>query len=356
MELGISETATEAEIRTAYRRLVLLYHPDRSGDRSTTDRFVKISEAYRTLSDVRARGEYDKGLAYRRERAEQIRSRPSTSTREATPQPGTKQQVKQVGDEVAKINQAAGLFASGKYDQAESVLRLVLRTLPNSGLAYAILGDINRQRGDIRQALTQYSYAVQFAPGNTGFQRRYEELLDQSSKVSRHGAVEARRPKSAPLAIAFVLVGLMAILVSVSSDGPLLPNLDLIGTFTFTYALLSLLAGLAVGAAASIGSYVDRVHSLTVGASGRTSPFAILAILGIFSFWLSALAYFSTGLAKDAFTFSASRIIGSVAAVTLLFSLCALMAQISILQALLWGGNIVWVCALCGWAIADGFR
>ena len=355
VELGINETATEAEIRTAYRRLVLLYHPDRSGDSSTTERFVKISEAYRTLSDQRARQDYDSGLKYRRDMAEQARNKPPTYEHQRA-QPKDSDRVRQVGDEAAKLNQAAGLFASGKYDQAESIIRLVLRTLPNSALGYAILGDISRQKGDIRQALTNYSYAVQFAPNNASFQRRYEELLEQSSKVSKHGYVEARNPKATPLVIATLLIGLMAILISVSTEGPIFPRLDLVSSYSFTFILLSFLAGIAAGSAASIGGFVDRLKSLMVGASGKASPFAILGLLGIFSFWLAALIYFSAGLAKDAFTYSASRIIALVAAIALIFSLCGWMADIYLLQALLWSGNIVWLGALSGWAIADGFR
>ena len=74
------------------------------------------------------------------------------------------------------------------------------------------------------------------------------------------------------------------------------------------------------------------------------------------SFWLSALSYFATGLAKDAFTYSASRMIGAVAAITAMFVLCGWMAEIDPVQSLLWSGNLVWLGALAGWAIADGFR
>lgn len=355
VELGVLETATTAEIRTAYRRLVLLYHPDRSGDKNTTQRFVRISGAYRALSDEAARKEYDEGLRYRREReAQRTAPKPPAETQRRATQKTT---TRTVGDEAAKVQQAAGFFASGRYDQAESILKLVLRTTPNSALAYAILGDISRQRGDIRQALTQYSYAVQFAPANVGYQRRYEELLEQSSKVTKHGYVEAKQPKSAPIIVSTLLVALMGIVVSVSKDKPLLAGFDIVSTFTFTFVLFLFLAGITVGASASIGGYVDKLRSVMVGASGRASPFAVISVLGVLSFWMAALLYFATGLSKDAFTYSASRIIGAVAAVTLLFILCGWMSSvISPIEAVLWSGSVVWMGALGGWAIADGFR
>ena len=354
VELGVAENATSAEIRTAYRRLVLLYHPDRSGDKSTTERFMRISEAYRALSEEKTRTEYDAGLRYRRDRAEQLKAKPPPTQPPPTQE---KKQTRTIGDEAAKLQQAAGLFASGRYDQAESLLKLVLRTSPNAALAYAILGDIYRQRSDIRNALTQYSYAVQFAPNNAAFQRRYEELLQQSSKVTKHGYVEAKDPTTAPIAISAVLIALMAIVVSVSKDKPLFPGFDIVNTFSFTFVLLSFLSGIAVGAAASISNLVDRLRSLMVGASGKISPFFILSVLGVGSLWMAALTYFATGLWKDAFTFSASRTFAAATLVTIVFSLCAWMSgAISPLQAILWCGSIVWVGALCGWAIADGFR
>ena len=82
----------------------------------------------------------------------------------------------------------------------------------------------------------------------------------------------------------------------------------------------------------------------------------MIAGFAVINFWLAALLYFASGLAKDAFTYSASRIIGAVAAITLLFVLCGWMSVIDPLQAALWSGNIVWLGALAGWAIADGFR
>jgi len=354
VELGVAETATLAEIRTAYRRLVLLYHPDRSGDDKTTGRFVRISEAYRALSDPKLRTEYDSALRYRREQAA---NRERSQQARAEPQPARQSEARRVGDEAAKLQQAAALFASGKYDNAESVLRLVLRTAPNSALAYAILGDISRQRGDIRAALTHYSYAVQFAPENLGYQRRYEELLAQSSKVTRQGYVEAKDPKQAPTALAAVVIALMLIIVSVSKDPPLFPSLGLIDTWSFTFLLMLLLAGISLGVSAAVGGFVDHLRSLMVGSSGKFSSFAVLAILALGSFWLAAITYFAAGLSKDAFTYSASRAFGFVTAAALAFTLAAWMSlSLSPVQSAVWGANVIWLGTLCGWAIADGFR
>lgn len=57
--LGISKIATKEEIRIAYRKLVLKYHPDKNKDPSAPDMFRKIQIAYETLSDDSKRLNYD---------------------------------------------------------------------------------------------------------------------------------------------------------------------------------------------------------------------------------------------------------------------------------------------------------
>lgn len=62
--LGVSETATDKEIKKAYKGLVKKYHPDVfKGEKSLAETKIKeINEAYETLSDIVLRSEYDKSL------------------------------------------------------------------------------------------------------------------------------------------------------------------------------------------------------------------------------------------------------------------------------------------------------
>lgn len=59
--LGVSRTATEAEMKSAFRKLAMQYHPDRNpGDEEAEHKFKEINEAYQTLSDGQKRAAYDR--------------------------------------------------------------------------------------------------------------------------------------------------------------------------------------------------------------------------------------------------------------------------------------------------------
>jgi curved DNA-binding protein len=63
--LGVSKSASQEEIKKAYRNLVMEHHPDKGGDHA---KFSAINEAYETLKDPAKRAEYDsptpQGFAY----------------------------------------------------------------------------------------------------------------------------------------------------------------------------------------------------------------------------------------------------------------------------------------------------
>ncbi len=62
--LGLETTATEEQIKAAYRKLSKKFHPDvNDQDKFFENMFKEVSEAYDTLSDVKKRGEYDSKFA-----------------------------------------------------------------------------------------------------------------------------------------------------------------------------------------------------------------------------------------------------------------------------------------------------
>jgi len=59
--LGVERKASEGDIRKAYRKLAMQYHPDRNpNDKQAEERFKEINEAYQVLSDSTKRAHYDR--------------------------------------------------------------------------------------------------------------------------------------------------------------------------------------------------------------------------------------------------------------------------------------------------------
>ena len=60
--LGVERGASDAELKKAYRRLAMKYHPDRNKAPDAEEKFKEIAEAYAVLSDPKKRAQYVIGI------------------------------------------------------------------------------------------------------------------------------------------------------------------------------------------------------------------------------------------------------------------------------------------------------
>jgi len=79
--LGVSASASAAEIKRAYRRLARLHHPDLNAQ-ALDAQIKRLNEAYEVLSDARKRAAYDELRRQARQRAEAARRAQAEAERE----------------------------------------------------------------------------------------------------------------------------------------------------------------------------------------------------------------------------------------------------------------------------------
>ncbi len=58
--LGVDRSATEREIKSAFRKLAFKYHPDHNQENAAEEKFKEINEAYEVLSSPDKRASYDR--------------------------------------------------------------------------------------------------------------------------------------------------------------------------------------------------------------------------------------------------------------------------------------------------------
>ena len=58
--LGVKRTASQKDIKRAFRKLAIKYHPDKNKDKGAEEKFQKIARAYEILSNEEKRAKYDR--------------------------------------------------------------------------------------------------------------------------------------------------------------------------------------------------------------------------------------------------------------------------------------------------------
>jgi curved DNA-binding protein CbpA len=65
--LELNRNASLDEIRKSFRTLALRYHPDKNKNSESKEKFMKIVEAYETLSDVNGKRKYDESITIKKD-------------------------------------------------------------------------------------------------------------------------------------------------------------------------------------------------------------------------------------------------------------------------------------------------
>lgn len=353
--LGLERGSSHSEIRSAYRRLVIRYHPDTSKETNALEQFHRITEAYEVLGDRERRLQYDKLLDMAATQAvvqTQRRRSPeveATKAKAYAAAPGGRRAAA-VSTELTRLTL---LHSRGQSALAEKLANKILGYDPKQPIPYAVLGDIARAKGDLRTAAKMYAYAAQMDPSNELYHQRHEEMLGFA--LVNVGRTKERDLR--PIVVgAFMLLLAMMYLV-VARERPLLPELGPVSTWTMGVWVMGFVSGIVIGASMTYAGWLDRFFSIATTALGRISPVVALGTIAIVNFWLAAAIYTLLGLAQNAFNYSTTRVVGAVGTMTFVFAgACALSGTIDATQVFAWGGNLIYMGALCGWMVADSMR
>jgi hypothetical protein len=348
--------------------MVLKYHPDRSKDPRAADIFIAITESYDVINDPERRKQYDRKLMLDTLQASRNRE-PRVQT--AHPNPPSASKTSKGADATrtrtssphrsatitVDVTRLSVLFSRGQFGEAEKLAKKIHTQDSRQPLPYAVMAEIARSRGDLKEAEKMLALAVQMDPRNDLYRTRYEELVRDRSVERKTAQIDYKNIEMAAPMAGAAMVLLACMYVVLGNEAPLLPSLSLVSTWTLGLVVMVLVSGVTIGASLSIGGYLDRFNASMVNSLGKVSPILALATISIVSFWLAAALYLVMGAVQRGFNYSTNRLVGAVAGASVLFAFAAGLSQgLNSIQVLVWSGNMMYIAALCGWMSADALR
>jgi curved DNA-binding protein CbpA len=365
--LGVGKNASADEIRSAFRKIVLAHHPDRSNDPASKPIFFAATEAYEILSVSETRRRYDESIELEAKRrvADQVRQQQmkagaaaARGHRAADPEPRTppKPTERSVAEEIQRLTK---LFSTGRHNEAEAHARAILRRDNRQAVPYAVLGDIARARGKNDEAAKMYAFAMQMDPHNGLYEQRYNDLLERSQVVTEKKRLRLEpedRKVIAPM-VGGAVVLMAGIYMALSDEGRIFSWLPPISSWTMGTLLSLFISGVTIGATLAIGGLLDRFDAVSTSSTGKVTPTMALGCVSVVQFWFAAALYACVGFAQRSWNYSTSRLVLAVGGSTvfLAFATC-LNPHVHPAEVLVWGGNLIYIGSLCGWVVADALR
>lgn len=356
--LGVTRSASSNDIKSAYRKIVLKHHPDKSSSADSAQIFLKATEAYEILSDFDRRKQYDSALENERRR---IADEQRIQTQKKAAATQTQSKVQPVNTIAADVTKLSLIFTRGQYAESEKLARTILIRDSRQPIPYAVLGDLARAKGNMDEAAKMYAFAAQMDPRNPIYQQRHEELI-RTVQVSKTQAVRGQSVQEGKsvmsLVVGFLLLVCCCFYVIVAKEEPILPKLSLVGTWTLGLFVMLFMAGVSAGSVLSTSNLIDRFHINTNSLGKVSSPMIALTSIAIVNFWAAAILFAGIATKARGANVNHIRFLGSIAGTVVLIAVSCTISRSSInpTQVLLWGGNLVYIGGVCGWMVADSFK
>ncbi len=175
--LGLPHDATAEQIRKRFRDLARKCHPDIARTKDAEERFKAINVAHQILSDPAKRASYDLEIRRRQQRSVPPSSsytRSDSSRVRQTSQPRRPQPNRENPEVV--LERAQNAFRRMSFREAETYCRQCLRVDRRCADAYELLGDIRKATGRIEDAITMYSFGMQFNPNKESLRHKFDRL------------------------------------------------------------------------------------------------------------------------------------------------------------------------------------
>ena len=307
--------------------------------------------------------------AQERQAAEAAASRVAAAGPRRTP---TQRKADESAERVKKlIGEAQLQLINRNCTEAERLCREIISLDRRCAVAYEMLGDCARKRGDTDAAIQAYSFAIQMNPQNQKVQAALDRLIGTEGKGVSHGPTMARStsvPMSQRLGRDMVVNGSggMAVIA-------LVVILGLLYLFPGTPFLAGLSLNLLVilGICGSLGGFLLALYGgmrpqsqemVTRGDGRKPIPLnGLLTLFALVWFGASLLAYVVVAVTQNRVSPSVLRAYAltfflSVVAVCLYHPLNGDPAGNFSVMALVFGGNLLFPTILLGWKAGDRLR
>lgn len=361
--LGLPMNANAEEIRAAYRSLAKKFHPDVSSDPDAPDRFVELQNSYEILGDPQKKVAYDTQLLKQMVEVKPAppRTKPKSAAKPApkpAPPKNAQQRAAEVQMQVAPdILRMTGFITQGRIAEAEKLAQKVSARDPQHPVPYAVLGDVARLRGDLNKAAKFYALAAQMDPKNSTYLRKHEEVISAIKQLEFRQAkvVNPTKSRTGPISVAMLVLLAGGTYVMFGDQKPMFAGIGVINTWTLGLFVMLIVCGITFGSVLALSGMLTPFQANHGTATGTVAPPILLGMVAVVNFWFATMLYGLVAISQDSFNSSTSRVIGISAMITLFFTvICAATQHINGWQVLIWGGNMVYISALCGWMVTDG--